>query len=179
VQSGLERKVMPAFIEPQDYQRLDFTLLQNGSVTLYFRPEYLGEDVQWLKDHGYRIDSLDCSTWDSEAMMFESIAITLDFPEFFGRNLDALNDCLSDIEIPEQSGRVLVFYRYDQFAERMPDLSWPLIDIIETNSRYYLLFGRRLMALLQSDDPKIAFEPVGACPVEWNPREFLNQNRGV
>ena len=37
----------------------------------------------------------------------------------------------------------------------------------------------RLLTLAQSDDPRIEFEPVGAHPVIWNPREWLDKNRGL
>jgi hypothetical protein len=45
------------------------------------------------------------------------------------------------------------------------------------HSRTAALFGRRLMCLVQSDDPHIRFEPVGATPVAWNDAEWLNSKR--
>jgi len=165
--------------ESEDFQRLDWTLLQNGAITLYLRPEFLAEDAEWLKAHNYRLDSFDCSAWVSEKDMHEALAFGLEFPEYYGRNLDALNDCIGDIEIPEESGRVLIFHRYDVFAANFPIIGWTILDVVETNSRRLLLFGRRLLALVQSDDPKISFEPVGARPVMWNRREWLNKSRGL
>jgi hypothetical protein len=32
---------------------------------------------------------------------------------------------------------------------------------------------------VQSDDPRIRFERVGAMPVTWNPQEWLDADRGV
>jgi RNAse (barnase) inhibitor barstar len=157
--------------EPEAFQRLDWALLQNGAITLYLRAEFLAEDAEWLKSHNYRIDSFDCSAWGSEEDMHEALASSLEFPDYFGRNLDALNDCISDIEIPEESGRVLIFHRYDMFAAKYPRAAWVILDIIENKSRLLLFFGRRLLALVQSDDPKISFESVGARPVMWNRRE--------
>jgi len=42
-----------------------------------------------------------------------------------------------------------------------------------------LLLGQRLLALVQSDDPRIRFERIGAVPVNWNPREWLDSDRGL
>jgi hypothetical protein len=109
---------MAVFQEPEDFQRLDYSLLLNGAITLYYRPEYLVEDAEWLKSHGYRLDSFDCSVWYTENLMLEAFATGLEFPEYFGRNLNALNDCLSDIEISEDGGRVLIFHGYDLFASK-------------------------------------------------------------
>lgn len=165
--------------EPKDFQRLDWALLQNGAITLYLRAEFLAEDAEWLKSQHYRIDSFDCSVWNSEADMHEALTSGLEFPDYYGRNLDALNDCISDLEIPEESGRVLIFNRYDTFAAKYPRAAWVVLDIIENNSRLLLLFGRRLLALVQSDDPKISFESVGSRPVMWNRREWLNKSRDL
>jgi hypothetical protein len=82
-------------------------------------------------------------------------------PGYYGRNLDALNDCLSDIGIPEEGGRVLVFNRYDSFAANNPHVAWSVLDLMEINSRRLLLFGRRLIILVPSEDPGISFDSVG------------------
>jgi hypothetical protein len=164
--------------ESEDFQRLDWTLLQNGAINLYLRTELLAEDAEWLKAHNYLVDSFYCSAWGSEEDMHEALASGLEFPDYYGRNLDALNDCISDLEIPEESGRVLIFHRYDAFAAAFPRAAWVILDIIESKSRFLLLFGR-LFALVQSADPRISFEPVGARPVMWNRREWLNKSRGL
>lgn len=165
--------------EPEEFQRLDLVLLQNGAVTLYFRSQVLAEDVKWLKRNDYRVDSLECSVWFSESEMHEALSGGLEFPGYYGRNLDALNDCIGDIEIPDEGGRVVVFNRYDFFAARFPDTAWSILDIMEINSRRLLLFGRRLIVLVQSDDPEIFFEPIGGRPVLWNRREWLNTSRDL
>lgn len=170
---------MAVFQEPEDFQRLDYELLLNGSITLYFRPDYLAEDASWLKAHDYRLDSFDCSAWDSEETMYEALATTLEFPEYFGRNLDAVNDCLSDIEVSEDGGRAFIFHRYDVFAAKMPKVAWQLLNIVQNNSWHFLLLGRRLMTLVQSNDPGIRFEPVGVIHVSWNRREWVDKSRGL
>ena len=111
--------------------------------------------------------------------MHEALASGLEFPDYYGGNLDALNDCISDLEIPEESGRVLIFHRYDAFAAKFPREAWAVLDIIESKSRFLLLFARRLFALVQADDPKLSFQDVGAHPVMWNRREWLNKSRGI
>ena len=165
--------------DADDFQRLDYALLQNGSISLYYRTELLAENVGWLAAHGYRIDNFDCTAWQSKQDMLAAFASSLEFPEYFGQNLDALNDCLSDVDVLQTGGRVLVFHRYDAFAVKMPEIAWTVLDIIETNSRRFLLFGQHLITLLQSDDPQIQFNAVGGCPIMWNNQEWLNKNRGL
>jgi hypothetical protein len=42
-----------------------------------------------------------------------------------------------------------------------------------------MLFGKRLIILVQSDDPLIVFDGLGGVRATWNSREWLNKNRGV
>jgi len=170
---------MAIFRHDEECQRLDWKLLQNGAVSLYFRRQVLAEDIEWLEEHDYRVDTFECTVWLGESEMHEALSCGLEFPDYYGRNLAALNDCISDIEVPEEGGRVLVFNRFDSFAAKVPHVAWSVLDIMESRSRQFLLFGRRLIILVQSDDPEISFELVGGCPVMWNTREWLSSNRGL
>jgi RNAse (barnase) inhibitor barstar len=162
----------------EEWQRLDLRLLQNGSIHLYFSQSILSEDIEWLESYDYQLDIFDCSTWETEQIMHDDIACRLDFPDYYGKNLDALNDCLSEITVPD-SGRVFVLQRYDVFTANFQNMAWHVLDIIDKSSWFHLLFGRRLFALVQSDNPRIEFPLIGSRPAIWNPREWLNKNRGL
>ena len=54
-----------------------------------------------------------------------------------------------------------------------------LLDIFAGTSRYKLLTGRRLITLVQADEPSIRFEKLGGVSAEWNRREWLNKDRGL
>lgn len=168
-----------ALFTADDYGRLDWRLLQNGSVNLYWRPEILSEDVAWLEAQSYLIKSFDCTGWTEEKTALKSFGDHLGLRDFHGNSLDALNDCLSDLAIPEESGFCVVFHRFDIPAANIPKVAHAVLDILENNSRYFLLHGRRLITLVQTDDPQLSFEPIGAVSVSWNPREWLNKTRGL
>lgn len=76
--------------EPEAFQRLDWILLQMEQLHLYFRPQVLLEDVEWLKRHNYRVNSFECSIWVGESEMHEALSCSLEFPGYYGSNLDAL-----------------------------------------------------------------------------------------
>jgi RNAse (barnase) inhibitor barstar len=162
-----------------EWQRLDLRLFQNSPVALYFCPDVLDEDVAQLRSEGYRIDEFECTQWRSESDFHADMAARLAFPDYYGRNLNAFNDCMSDIEVPEYGGRAIVLRRFDLFAKSEPAVAQNVLDIMASTSWYLLLFGRRLLTIVQSDDPRISFEGVGAHAVMWNPREWLNKNRGL
>ncbi len=165
--------------DPSAWQRLDLRLLQNGPIAMYWKPAILVEDLGWFAANHYAIDRLDCSTWADRELAHTALATAFKFPDYYGRNLDALNDCMSDLEVPEEGGRVIALEHFDVPAKALGDFAYVLLDIIASIAHGKLLFGRRLIALVQSDDPALGFPPVGAHAVGWNPREWLNKARGL
>src|SRR6185369_11944071 len=92
---------MAAFsTDPGEWQRLDLSLFQNSPVALYFRPEVLDEDIERLRGEGYRIDEFNCANWHTESDFHADVAGRLAFPDYYGCNLDAFDDCIEDIEVP-------------------------------------------------------------------------------
>ena len=169
--------IMASFSETH-MDRRDWQLMQNGAVTLYFQTAILERDLAWLREHGYQIETIDCRAL---AEFQHQMSRVLKFKEQFGYdewtgNLNALNDAFG---LDFEGGLVLCFVRYDLLKAAKPDFAQGILDIIESNSRDHLLFGRRLLALVQSDDPSIQFGPLGARTAGWNRREWLKKNRGL
>jgi hypothetical protein len=162
---------------------LALRLMQNTFVTLYRRTALLDQATGWLEGHGYQVTRLDAAGWASEADLHRDVARALDFPDYYGRNLDALNDCLRDVVDGQYgwdartAGLVVVFTGYDAFARCCPRAAYAVLDILAGRARSALLFGRRVLCLVQSGDPELRFDPVGAVPVLWNDAEWLDANR--
>jgi RNAse (barnase) inhibitor barstar len=165
--------------DPREWEHLDWRLLQNGAVALYHRPAVLAEDTAWLQGQGYELYAFDCARWNSAPAMHQELKRVLGFPAYYGNNLASLIDSLAELDIPDRGGCVVQLRRFDAFARRERALAQTLLDVLETTSRGFLLTGRRFLALAQSDDARISFERVGARPVNWNPREWLESNRGL
>jgi len=157
---------------------LEFELMRDGPVTKYFRAPILEEHLAALVGLGYRVDRFECARWVDAEVVHDDLARVLAFPDYYGRNLDALVDCMRDLEVSE-AGRVIVLSRYDVPVAAIPRVANVVLDIIAGQSWAELLFGRRLIALVQSEDPWLELEPVGAHPARWNHREWMNASRGV
>ena len=165
--------------EPEEWQRLDYLILREGSIYLYFQNSVLNESIQWLESSGYQINEFDTAKWETEESMHDDFAATLSFPDYYGKNLDALNDCMSDVEIPFDGGRAMVFRGYDRFNSRFPRTAQIVLDIFDETSRQRMVFGERLVGLVQSNDPAILFDQTGRYFARWNGREWLNSSRGM
>jgi hypothetical protein len=164
---------------PDDRARLDWRLFQSGAVILYHKHQVLAEDTAWLVREGYRLHELDAARWKDTRAFHEDAKRAFGFGEHYAFNLASFVDELAELDLAPGGAMVVQIKRYDRFARAEPHLAQSVLDAFETTSRRLLLTGRRLLAQIQSDDARIKFERVGAMPVNWNPREWLDSDRGV
>jgi len=164
---------------PADRERLDWVLFQNGGVVLYHKQQVLAEHAAWLVREHYQLRELDAYGWKDARAFHEDVKRVFQFPSHYTSNLASLVDALAELEIAPGGALAVQMRRYDRFVKVEPHLAWSVLDALETTSRRLLLTGRRMLTLVQSDDPRIKFERVGAMPVNWNPREWLDADRGL
>jgi len=164
---------------------VDYRLVHNTFVTMFWRTSLLDETVQWLRAHGYDVVEFDAAAWGSPVSMLDDVAAALDFPDHFGRNLDALNDCMADVASgeygwrAEATGLVMVLKAFDTFTAVDRRAAQIMLDIFAQRARSAILLGNRIICLVQSNDPALTFQPVGSVPVVWNEAESLNSKRGI
>jgi hypothetical protein len=169
---------MAAFTE-DDQDRLDWMLLRDGAVTLYYRRSFFDEDAAWLKDNGYSVHIVDCT----DARQFKlQMTRVFKFEENFGYkpwtgNLDALNDAFRHLDFDSSAGVALCFVRFDALLQNNAPSARGTLDILESRSRDYLLTGKRLLGLVQSDEPFIQVGPLGCRGPRWNHREWFDDSR--
>ncbi|GGU32758.1 barstar family protein [Nocardioides albus] len=172
---------------PDDFSRYDYSLLLNGGVSLFWSRSVWDDGISSLTTLGYRVVRLSASRWTNSAEMFRQLAESLDFPDYFGHNFDALSDCLGDVASgdygvgPADTGLALALDDFDAFVDKDQRSAQTLLDILENQSRHALPFGNRFICLARSDDPRLdrRLEPVGATRVSWTTREFVDRTRGV
>lgn len=161
----------------QERESLDWALLKNGPVALFHKPEVLDDAVAWLRRHAYSVAVVNCGLDPSERGVLDAITTALGFPE--GPNLDGFNDYCWQVEVPDNGGLALVLLRYHRVAAADRRLAKDVLDILAGSAWDKLLFGRRLICLVQSDDPRLTFAPIGGRVPMWNPREWFDRDRGV
>jgi hypothetical protein len=159
------------------------SMAANTFVTLYWRRELLDQSIARLRGEQFAVVEVDASGWATDEALHHDIAAALDFPDYYGRNLDALNDCLRDVVnghygVPEDAaGFVLAFTHYDRFTRASPRTAQIVLDILADHGRHAAVFGQRVLCLVHSDDPDITFQRVGGMPVMWNQAEWLTSRR--
>jgi len=79
-----------------------------------------------------------------KSVLMHKIAASLGFPEWFGENWDALEDCLTDLSWREAQGHVLVFEGFQFLAS--DDLGI-LIDVLIAAAEFWAGRGRPFFAV--------------------------------
>jgi hypothetical protein len=78
-------------------QPIDYRLVSHTFVTMFHSQSVLRDTLDWLVGQGYAVRAVDAATWSAEPDMHRDLAVTLEFPDYYGHNLHALDDCLSDV----------------------------------------------------------------------------------
>jgi RNAse (barnase) inhibitor barstar len=75
------------------------------------------QDVQHAVEHaGWKFAYLDGWTIEDSQAFLDATAKTLEFPDHFGKNFDAMSDCLSDVTAGDSSGVVLMWDGWSPLA---------------------------------------------------------------
>lgn len=174
---------MPSFDLSADVVHpADFALVRSGGVALYLDPAVLGEAEAQLDTLGYDRVRVDAGRWN-EVTMHDAVSAALDFPSYYGRDLGALADCLTDVAHGDygwdaaRTGLAVIVANFGAFSRRQPDLAVELADLFTGATRYGLAFGHRLIWLLHVDSRHFQLGPVGGFAIPWNGREWLESAR--
>ena len=91
------------------------------------------------------LDGTDAAT---RSGFFQAIACALDFPDYFGRNWDAVYDCLTDFNWLPAAGYVLVLDGFDQFATNEPE-QWNIaLKVLRDACAFWQPLSRSMLVLL-------------------------------
>lgn len=161
----------------------DYLLIQNGFVIMFHSRENLKISTDWLHSHGYHIAYVDTSEWGHIDDIHEPFAKALNYRVRYGRNISAIDDCLSDIAVKDYAwpegatGLVVVVDGFAEYVAEAPQSAQYLIESFERQAAHAALFGNRMMFLIRSSNPNLQMDNVGGRSVMWVYREFLTSSR--
>jgi hypothetical protein len=114
---------------------------------------------------------------------YRDVSDALRWKEQFGYdrwngNLNALNDGFGAEPFDSANDSAFCIEDFDLLVAKDRRMGEAILDIIANQSRSYLLFGKRLIGLVQTADAKYQTEKVGGSAAHWNRAEWLNSARG-
>lgn len=164
-----------------DLERADWFLLQNGAVNLFYKKDVFETAKKELSELGYRLAHVECNTAEE---FKRDISDALNWEEQFGYktwdgNLNALNDGLDSPPMNTKKLLAIACKNFEKLYLSDKDFATGFLDIFEYQSRNRLLFGERLIALVQTNDPNFESGEIGSRKALWNPKEWLDSERGL
>lgn len=164
-------------VKRQPYQSFACSLLHFGPIALYCNKQVLENDISKLVSEQFDIRRLHAANWSSSASFHEEIQKTLEFAAHYGKNLNALRDCLSDLNIADNGGMSIVLTDFDDFFADDPDFAVGILDAFANASRLLQIFGKTLLVMVHTKNPDINFGSLGTITAWWNRQEFARHKR--
>ena len=97
---------------------------------------------------GFAVAVLDGGEASSRAGFFQELAQSLRFPDYFGRNWDAVYDCLTDLNWLPAAGYVLIFDGFAHFATDTPE-QWGIgLKVLREACAFWRPLSRPMITLL-------------------------------
>jgi hypothetical protein len=113
--------------------------LQDASRSGVYRAARADEIVDAMSGSGLFLARI---PYEEKPELLKNISAALEFPDWFGANWDALEDCLTDLSWRKAGGHVLLFEQ----IEPGDDLG-VLIDVLRSSAEYWAGRGKPFFAV--------------------------------
>lgn len=157
-------------------ESFDWLMMRRGPIQKYFSPEVLKKNIDELERMRYQIIDISVSNWTNDNA-HKRIREAFNFPDYYGENRAAFRDCLDDKFDRKQNGLVIVLRHFDNLYLRDKSFSDDLLDDIVKVTWTWLLAGKKLITMVQSEDPDFEIDKVGGFEPLWNGNEWANSAR--
>ena len=91
---------------------------------------------------GLTVIRIDLKRLTSKAGLLGRAARALKFPDWLGKNCDALSDCLTDLSWLDGSGWVIIFENSQIFAGRKPQVFRSAVEVFQAANDYWRQAGK-------------------------------------
>ena len=118
--------------------------LQDPSKSGVYRARREDELADAVRGSTLDLATISLSGIRDKPELLKRIAATLAFPQWFGENWDALEDCLTDFSWRPAQGHVLLFENFQTLAK--DDLG-VLIDVLASAAQFWATQGTPFFAL--------------------------------
>lgn len=130
--------------------------------------------VYWLNSHaapadleksaksaGYAFFHIEGQKLNKKEQFLNHATLAMHFPEYFGDNWDAFEDCLMDLSWVKGEKYLIVFDHTDVFAEHAPQHFDTLLEILKESAEFWQGQGKPMIALLRGKHKVEGLEIVG------------------
>jgi RNAse (barnase) inhibitor barstar len=116
---------------------LDARLPDSAHAGPYLAPADLSALSRAVKKAGLKLVHIDLSGVRDKQHLLDAVAVAFRFPEWFGGNWDALEDCLTDLSWNKAGGYVALFEHAGDLATIAPHELATAVEIFESVAEYW------------------------------------------
>lgn len=103
------------------------------------------------QEYGFHVFYINGMDVKSKAEFLQAAAETMKFPDYFGDNWDAFNDCITDLSWIAADGYILLYTHPNNLANSDP-LEWSIaLDVFQDAIEYWRETDTPLYVLLRTD----------------------------
>lgn len=126
------------------------SLLEDARGGVWFLPRPLeAKSLQAAaKRAGYAFFHLDGKNIERKEQLLNHVATVLQFPNHFGSNWDALEECLTDLEWVDGDGYLIYFDHIDGLLSAHPDQFATFVEIVRDAVESWKDDGEAMVVLL-------------------------------
>ena len=130
-------------------------LLEENRGGVYFLPNRVEpKSVQAVaKRAGYAFFHIEGKNITRKEQLLNHVATVLQFPNHFGQNWDALEECLTDLEWVDGDGYVIYYDHIDGLLGTHPDQFETLVEILRDSVKSWKDDGEAMVVLLSGTKP--------------------------
>jgi RNAse (barnase) inhibitor barstar len=108
-----------------------------SGVYLYKSTLRLQDLKRLAKEQGLALFHIKGDQINDKSQFLRSVAETLQFPDYFGSNWDALGDCLTDMSWNDSAGYIIVYDHPHILADNSPEDFRTLVLIFQESARFW------------------------------------------
>jgi len=127
--------------------------LRDAARSGVYRAARADDIVEAARGSGLRVTRITLEGAHAKAALLERVAGALEFPQWFGGNWDALEDCLTDLSWTKAEGHVLLI---ENAAVLPADDQGVFADVLAAAAAYWAERGRPFFAVFIGGAPALA-----------------------
>lgn len=102
-------------------------------------------------EYGFQFFYINGKTITSKTEFFQASAAAMHFPDYFGDNWDAFNDCINDLSWLSANGYILLYTQPENFANSDPS-EWSIaLEVFQDAVDYWQKVEIPMYVLLKTD----------------------------